>query len=224
MWPIKRLVWRSLTVLPGLSWILLADRLSTRCLRAANGGQVIDPDVFRDPVSGKYYIYWGNSFLAVSELGPDMTSIVPGSTKVLISREDKRKFNYNEGVYVFYRDGKYYFTWSENDTRSVNYRVRYFVSTSPTELIPADTGAKLTEAGVAQQILLKADGHNQIWGTGHHSVIQHPASGQWYIVYHRFARPDAVKKGWDAGYFREVCADPLEFDEKGDIIPVKPSL
>lgn len=188
------------------------------------GGQVIDPDVFYDPVSGKYYLYWGNSFLAVSELADDMVSIVPGSTKVLISRDDKRKYNYNEGVYVFYRDGKYYFTWSENDTRSPHYRVRYLVSDSPTEFTSVDTGDKLTDAGVSRTVLLSSNGREQIWGTGHHSILQKPDTDEWYIVYHRFERPDAIKRGWDAGYYREVCIDPLEFDERGNIKPVKPSL
>lgn len=190
----------------------------------AKGGQIIDPDVFMDPQTGKYYLYWGNSFLAVSELAPDMVSIVPGSTKILINRDDKRKYNYNEGVYVFYRDGKYYFTWSENDTRSPHYQVRYIISGSPTEFTRVDTGDKLTDAGVSKSVILKADGHNQIWGTGHHSVLQDPNTGHWHIVYHRFARHDAIKRGWDAGYFREVCIDPLEFDDRGNILPVKPSL
>lgn len=189
-----------------------------------NGGQVIDPDVFQDPATGKYYLYWGNSFLAVSELGEDMISIVPGSTKILISRDDKRKYNYNEGVYVFYRDGKYYFTWSENDTRSPHYRVRYLVSESPTEFKGVDTGDKLTEAGVSKTVLLSSNGREQIWGTGHHSILQKPDTDEWYIVYHRFARHDAIKRGWDAGYYREVCIDPLEFDDKGNLKPVKPSL
>lgn len=28
-------------------------------------GQQIDVDVFQDPVSGKYYLYWGNGYMAV---------------------------------------------------------------------------------------------------------------------------------------------------------------
>ncbi|MCF0192760.1 MAG: family 43 glycosylhydrolase [Prevotella sp.] len=181
------------------------------------GGQVIDPDVFQDPATGKYYLYWGNGFLAVSELASDMQSIVPGSTKVLIHHRDNHKYHYNEGVYVFYRDGKYYFTWSENDTRSVNYRVRCFVSESPTELKAVNSDNRIP-------IILSADGRNQIWGTGHHSVIQHPKTGEWHIVYHRFVRHESVKKGFDAGFFREVCIDKMEFDKDGNVIPVKPSL
>ncbi len=178
------------------------------------GGAVIDPDVFRDPQTGKYYLYWGNGFLAVAELNDDMVSLKEGTTRILIPRERKRDFHYNEGTYVFYRNGKYYFTWSENDTRSPNYRVRYTVSDSPTEL----TG------GVSRTVLLAKDGSKGIWGTGHHAVIQRPATDDWYIVYHRFARPDAIKLGWDAGYHREICIDRLEFNDDGTLKPVHPTL
>lgn len=180
-------------------------------------GQVIDPDVFQDPKTGKYYLYWGNSYMAVSELGDDMTSIK--STKVLIPRDQKRNYNYNEGTYVFYRDGKYYFMWSENDTRSTYYRVRCLISDSPTEFVRDGQPAK-TEAAV----VISQDPSKQIFGTGHHAVIQKPGTDEWYIVYHRFARPDGVKLGWSAGYNREVCIDRLQFKEDGTIVPVKPSL
>ncbi len=178
------------------------------------GGAVIDPDVFRDPQTGKYYLYWGNGFLAVAELNDDMVSLKEGTTRILIPRERKRDFHYNEGTYVFYRNGKYYFTWSENDTRSPNYQVRYAVSDSPTAL----TG------GVSRTVLLAKDGSKGIWGTGHHAVIQRPATDDWYIVYHRFARPDAIKLGWDAGYHREICIDRLEFNDDGTLKPVHPTL
>lgn len=48
-----------------------------------NGGQVIDPDVFTDPQSGKSYLYWGNGFMAVAELNEDMTSLKEGTTKII---------------------------------------------------------------------------------------------------------------------------------------------
>lgn len=174
------------------------------------GGQVIDPDVFRDPATGKYYLYWGNGFLAVSELGKDMTSIV--NTKILISRNDKAKYSYNEGTYVFERNGLYYFMWSENDTRSANYRVRYLISDSPTELVRNGKPAM-----PERTVVLRQDPSKGIYGTGHHSILKKPATDEWYIVYHRFARPNAIKLGWSAGYNREVCIDKMEFNADGTI-------
>ena len=184
---------------------------------AGQSGQVIDPDVFQDPKTGKYYLYWGNSYMAVSELGDDMTSIK--DTKVLIPRDKKREYNYNEGTYVFYRDGKYYFMWSENDTRSTYYRVRYLISDSPTEFVRNGKTARTEKT-----IVISQDPSKQIFGTGHHAIIQRPGTDEWYIVYHRFARPDGVKMGWSAGYNREVCIDKIEFNEDGTIKAVRPSL
>ena len=182
-------------------------------------GQVIDPDVFRDPKSGKYYLYWGNSFLAVSELADDMTSIVPGSTRYLITRETKREFCYNEGTYVFSRNGLYYFMWSENDTRSALYRVRYLISDSPTAFVRNGEPAH-----VESLIVLQQDPSKQIFGTGHHAVICEPGTDNWHIVYHRFARPEGIKLGWSAGYNREVCIDKLEFNADGTLRPVTVTL
>ena len=182
-------------------------------------GDVIDPDVFEDPRSGKCYLYWGNSFLAVSELGEDMMSIVPGSTRYLLTPEQTGDYHYKEGTYVFCRNGLYYFMWSENITRSAYYRVRYLISDSPTEFVRNGQPAKVEE-----QIVLQQDPSLQIFGTGHHSVICEPGKDSWYIVYHRFARPDAIKLGLSAGYYREVCIDKLEFNEDGTIKAVKPTL
>ena len=51
-------------------------------------------------------------------------------------------------------------------------------------------------------------------GAGHHSVLQAPRSGRWYIVYHR--RPLGRRDRND----RVVCIDELRFDEHGAILPV----
>ena len=49
-------------------------------------GQQIDVDVFQDPVSGKYYLYWGNSFMAGAELDDDLTSIKEETITLLTPR------------------------------------------------------------------------------------------------------------------------------------------
>ncbi|MDE1191434.1 MAG: family 43 glycosylhydrolase [Arachidicoccus sp.] len=172
-------------------------------------GQAIDPDVFQDPVSGKYYLYWGNSYMKVAELNDNLESIKSETVKLLTP--DK---TYNEGTYVFYRNGKYYFMWSENDTRSEDYCVRYGFSQSPTGPIVVPE----------KNLILSKDEDKGIYGTGHNSVIQIPGKDEWYIVYHRFRRPNAVKMGNAAGYHREVCIDHLEFNNDGTIKPVVPTL
>ena len=172
------------------------------------GGQEIDPAVFNDPKSGKSYLYWGNGYLAVAELNRDMVSIKKNTIKVLTP--DK---TFREGVYVFYRNGLYYFLWSENDTRSENYRVRYGTSTSPYGPIIVPE----------KNLILQKDPAKGIYGTGHNSVLQLPGTDEWYIVYHRFNYPYGIGMGDAAGFNREVCMDRLYFDSNGQIVPVIPT-
>jgi arabinoxylan arabinofuranohydrolase len=172
------------------------------------GGQQIDPDVFRDPKTGKTYLYWGNGYMAGAELADDMVSVKPGTIHVLTPDA-----TFREGTHVFYRNGRYYFLWSEDDTRSENYRVRYGTSDSPLGKItvPSDNLviAKDTTAG--------------IYATGHNSTIQIPGKDEWYIVYHRFTYPNGIKMGGAAGYNREVCIDKMDFNADGSIKPVRPT-
>ncbi|MBQ9878295.1 MAG: family 43 glycosylhydrolase [Bacteroidales bacterium] len=181
--------------------------------------QVIDPDVFQDPKTGKYYLYWGNSYLWMAELAEDMISLVPGSIRELIPRNRIGEYHYLEGTYVFERNGLYYFMWSENITRSSYYRVRYLISDSPVEFVRDGKPAKVEDTIVLQQ-----DPSKQIFGTGHNAVINIPGTDEWYIVYHRFTRPEGVKMGLSGGYNREVCIDRMKFNPDGTIIPVKPTL
>ena len=172
------------------------------------GGQQIDPDVFADPQTGKTYLYWGNSYMAGAELNEDMISIKPGTQKLITPAR-----SFREGTHVLYRNGRYYFMWSEDDTRSENYRVAYGTSDSAL--------GKITVA--ENSIILQKDKSKGIYGTGHHSVIQVPGKDEWYIVYHRFNYPDGINMGRAAGYNREVCIDKMEFNADGTIKPVTPT-
>ncbi|MFN0256919.1 family 43 glycosylhydrolase [Pedobacter ureilyticus] len=173
------------------------------------GGQEIDPDVFIDPQTQKAYLYWGNGYMAGAVLNDDMVSIDTNSIKVMTPDA-----TFREGTEVFYRNGKYYFLWSEDDTRSENYRVRYGYSDSPMGkiIVPENN------------LILAKDAANGIYGTGHNSVIQVPGKDEWYIVYHRFTRPRGITMGNAAGYNREVCIDKMEFNSDGSIKKVIPTV
>ena len=97
---------------------------------------------------------------------------------VILPRKDKARYNYNEGTYVFYRNGLYYFTWSENDTRSKNYRIRYAISDSPTSLVRNGQPVAAAE----KTIVLQRDDENQIFGTGHHAILQKPGTDALCII------------------------------------------
>ncbi|KFF03411.1 family 43 glycosylhydrolase [Flavobacterium reichenbachii] len=172
------------------------------------GGQEIDPDVFTDPKTGKSYLYWGNMYIGVAELNEDMISLKPGTTKVIAV--DK---TFREGTYVIYRKGIYYFLWSEDDTRSPNYKVRYGTSKSP--LGPIEIPQN--------NIVIQGIPDQGIYATGHNSVLQIPNKDEWYITYHRFSYPNGIKMGRAGGFHREVCIDKLEFNPDGSIKQVIPT-
>ncbi len=187
--------------------------------KGAGGGIPIDPDVFTDPVTGKTYLYWGNTFLAVAELKDDFTSLNEETLEIITPP------GYFEGPHVFTRNGIYYLTWSQNDTRSIDYRVLYLMATSPTGpfLFPGDF-IKIYHPDTPRDripsndnVILQKRPEAEIYGTGHHSVLNVPGTDQWWIVYHRLVTPLFVDP-----WAREVCKDPLSFNPDGTIQPVQP--
>ncbi|KQM71434.1 beta-xylosidase [Pedobacter sp. Leaf216] len=177
--------------------------------KGIKGGQEIDPDVFNDPKTNKSYLYWGNGYMAVAPLNDDMISIDTNAVKIITPNK-----GFREGTEVFYRGGKYYFLWSEDDTRSENYRVRYGFSDSPTGKITIPE----------HNLILAKDAAQGIYGTGHNSVIKVNGKDEWYMVYHRFTWPKGISMGQAAGYNREVCIDKMEFNPDGTIKPVIPTV
>ena len=160
-------------------------------------GQAIDPAVFVDD-DGTYYLYYGNGNCQVAKLNEDMISV---QDPVDLPLQDFR-----EGIWVFKRDGKYYFMWSIDDARSPDYRVGWGVSDSP--FGPVETPDN------AEFIVLRQNGPAQ--GTAHHSVVNVPGTDRWYACYHRHAIPDG------SGFKREVCLTPMLFDDAGNILPMDP--
>ncbi len=185
---------------------------------AARGGQAIDVDVFRDPKSGKHYLYWGNGFMAGAELNEDMCSIKKETITLMTPKGGNlQTWAFREGAYVFYRKGLYYFLWSVDDTGSPNYHVCYGTSKSPLGPINIDEqNYRVIEQRPA----------DKIYGTAHNSILQIPGRDEWYIVYHRINKNFVDKKfgGGVPGTHREVCIDRLTFDKKKHIIPVTPTL
>lgn len=174
-------------------------------------GQQIDVDVFQDPISGKYYLYWGNGYMAGAELNEDMLSINEETTVLMTPQGGSlQDYAYREAPYVFFRNGIYYFLWSVDDTGSPNYHVAYGTSDSP-----------LGSIEVADQpiVLIQAP-DKEIYGTAHNSVLQIPGTDEWYIVYHRINKNYINNK---PGVHREVCIDKMEFNTDGTIRPVVPT-
>ena len=164
-----------------------------------NGAQPIDQFAFMDR-DGKYYlIYGGWRHCNIIRLKNDFTSTLPfddGSVYKEITPE-----GYVEGPFMFYRDKKYYFMWSEGGWTGPDYSVAYAIGDTP--LGPFKRVGK-----ILQQNLRIAT------GAGHHSVINVPGTDEWYIVYHRRPLTETDRNA------RVTCIDRMYFDKNGFIKPV----
>lgn len=165
-----------------------------------NGAQPIDQYIFKDK-DGTHYMYYGGwGRCNVVKLNDDFTGLVPfddGEIYKEVTPQD-----YVEGPFMFIKDDKYYFMWSEGGWTGPDYRVAYAVSDSP--FGPFER----------EGVILEQD--DQIGrGAGHHSVLKIPGEEAYYIVYHRRPLEETHHN------HRVTCIDKMEFDEDGKIIPVQ---
>ena len=167
--------------------------------KIVNGAQPIDQFVFKDK-NGSYYIYYGGwGHCNVAQLNEDFTGFIPfqdGSIFKEVTPE-----NYVEGPFMFIRDGKYYFMWSEGGWGGPDYSVAYAIADNP-------FGPFKRVGKILQQ------NSDIATGAGHHSVIHEPKSDKYYIVYHRRPLSETDRN------HRVTCIDEMHFDENGFIKPV----
>jgi len=165
-----------------------------------HGAQPIDQFVFRDD-DGRFYMYYGGwRHCNVVRLSSDLLSLETfpnGETFKEITPD-----RYVEGPFVFKRNGRFYFMWSEGGCTSPNYSVAYAIADSPTG--PFERIGKILQQNPEVAT-----------GAGHHSVIHIPDTEIYYVVYHR--RPlDTTNRN-----HRVVCIDRMYFNEDGTIKPVE---
>ena len=164
-----------------------------------NGAQPIDQFVFRD--DGRYYMYYGGwGHCNVVLLNDDFTGLVPFEDGTVYKEVTPDK--YVEGPFMFKKNGKYYFMWSEGGWTGPDYCVAYAIADSP--FGPFERVATILEqdSTIAR-------------GAGHHSVLHVPNTEDYYIVYHRRPLNDNTRD------HRVTCIDRMTFDENGFINPVK---
>ncbi|QDH79907.1 family 43 glycosylhydrolase [Echinicola soli] len=165
-----------------------------------NGAQPIDQYIFKDQ-DGAYYMYYGGwGHCNVVKLNDDFTGIVPFEDGEMY--KEVTPDSYVEGPFMFIRDGKYYFMWSEGGWGGPDYSVAYAIADSP-------FGPFKREGKILQQDPEVAT------GAGHHSVLHAPGEEDYYIVYHRRPLTETHHN------HRVTCIDKMEFDENGKIKPVK---
>ncbi|WPR74833.1 glycoside hydrolase family 43 protein [Algoriphagus sp. NG3] len=165
-----------------------------------NDAQPIDQFVFKDTDGTYYMLYGGWSHCNIGKLNADFTGFEPWEDGELFHEITPE--GYVEGPFVFIREGKYYFMWSEGGWGNDSYKVAYAMAdsiTGPWERIDTILESDTTVAT----------------GAGHNSVIQKPNSDDWYMIYHRRPIPN---EGRD---HRVTAVDIMEFNEDGTIKPVK---
>jgi beta-xylosidase len=165
-----------------------------------NGAQPIDQFAFKDKDGAYYLIYGGWGHCNIAKLNNDFTGFTPFNDSVTFKEITPQ--GYVEGPFMFIRNGKYYFMWSEGGWTGPDYSVAYAIGDSP--FGPFKRIGKILQQDAAIAT-----------GAGHHSVIQVPGTDEWYIVYHR--RPLTETDG----NARVTCIEHLYFDANGFIKPVK---
>ncbi len=163
-----------------------------------NGAQPIDQFIYKDG-SQYYLIYGGWRHCNIVKLKNDFTGIIPFDDGTMF--KEITPDQYVEGPFMFKRNGKYYFMWSEGGWTGPDYCVAYAIADSP--FGPFKRVAKILEQNDAIAR-----------GAGHHSIIKHPKKEEYYIVYHRRPLDQTDRNA------RVVCIEKLEFDANGLIKPV----
>ncbi len=164
-----------------------------------HGAQPIDQFVFKDQDNQYYMLYGGWKHCNIAKLNNDFTGFVPFADGTVFKEITPE--GYVEGPFMFIREGKYYFMWSEGGWGGPDYSVAYAIADNP-------FGPFRRVGKILQQDPEVAT------GAGHHSVIHVVDQDLWYMVYHR--RP----LGETDPNHRVTCIDRMYFDEKGLIKPV----
>ncbi len=158
----------------------------------------IDAHLFRDD-DARLYLYFTHTpsftMTCVPMKSPTETG-GPITTCFEISQEwEKHQFPINEGPWMLKHDGLYYLLYSGSDGQSIYYATGY--ATAPTPIGPF---TKYEHNPVFQDL-------PTINGPGHGSVIA-DRTGQYWHLYHQ-------KTGTEKGWSRDICLDPMGFDDKG---------
>jgi len=166
----------------------------------------LDGQTFKDD-DGKYYMYWGtwgiypNHGCGVGLLNADMKSF---AKLAQIPNTDAKDFF--EAPFVFKRKGIYYLTYSSGYCEDGTYRVQYATATNPMGPFKY----------AAENPILATNSDGTVHGPGHQSVLQQ--GDDFYLIYHRHNNPHN-----DGGYHRQVAADKIIFNEKGEILKLVPT-
>ncbi|MDR2920861.1 MAG: glycoside hydrolase family 43 protein [Tannerella sp.] len=157
--------------------------------KLSGGERQIDPYVFIDD-DGKIFLYHvrlteGNK-LFVAEMKDDLSDIKPGTDKLCIEAElpwedtQNVEWKVTEGPTILKQDGLYYFFYSANDFRNIDYAVGYAVADNPYGPWNKTDDNPIIHRS---QIGLNGSGHGDFFKD---------KDGKWKYVFHVHASDDNV--------------------------------
>jgi arabinan endo-1,5-alpha-L-arabinosidase len=184
-------------------------------------GFSIDPHPFRDPKTGKWYLFFATDFLAdephgtglaAVALNDDMVSVSGPVRPVVRASQDwhiyERDRNYKgqtwrkwhtvEGPFVLFHEGRYWCLYSGGRWSGENYGVGVAVADHP-------LGPWRDESAVKGPVVLRGTPDEAV-GPGHNSVTIAPDDQTPVFVYHAWDR-ERTK--------RRMCIDPLFWTTDG---------
>jgi beta-xylosidase len=163
-----------------------------------NGAQPIDQFIFQD--NGKYFlIYGGWRHCNIAQLNHDFTGFISFDDGTMFKEITPK--DYVEGPFMFKKNDKYYFMWSEGGWTGPDYSVAYAVADSPFGPFKRIDKILQQDAKIAT-------------GAGHHSLIHNKDTDDYYMVYHRRPLDETDRNS------REICIDLMKFNDDGTIKPV----
>jgi arabinan endo-1,5-alpha-L-arabinosidase len=153
-------------------------------------GYEIDPDVFHDPKSGNWFLYWGSAGdIAVQRLSDDLLHVEGTSQQTMLqgwSSSVRRPYEHGiEGPFVFYKEGWYYLLYSGD--RCCELPPHYAVMAARSRH-PEGPFERLASAKHRDDSVILADWGRWL-GPGHCSVVE-DADGQMWIAYHAIDKKD----------------------------------
>jgi arabinan endo-1,5-alpha-L-arabinosidase len=173
----------------------------------------IDGDVFRDPATGQWHIYWGSGGdIVTARLAPSLTRLVHphAAPKLLLrgwSAKVHRPYEHGiEGPFVTARRGWYYLFYSGDNCCSYPPHYATMVARSRSATGPYRRLAA-TRPGLSSVILHS----NRRWaGPGHVSVIRDSAGHDW-LVHHAIDTTHPYLPGGDKAVRRPMLIERIVY-------------
>ncbi|MBR5963825.1 MAG: family 43 glycosylhydrolase [Bacteroidaceae bacterium] len=153
----------------------------------------IDAEVFVDD-NGQAYLFWSRNHVA--KLASDMITV--DTTMQVI---ETPRHVYSEGPAFFKRNGIYYYLYTVGGDEKYQYA---YMTSRESPMGPFSVPE--------QDIITTTDYANGVLGPGHGCVLNPEGTDDYYFVYLEFGRRSTN---------RQTYVNKMEFDEEGNILPVK---